>query len=97
MTRLIAVTAAALTLVAGAVQAQAPADTLAADVAAAIGDALTFGCVHADGVRLCLYQRQHPDTPTVPLDLQTRPSLAAVRPPPVDLMMYDQLLTGGTP
>ena len=69
----------------------------AADVAAAIGDALTFGCVHADGVRLCLYQRQHPDTPTVPLDLQTRPSLAAVRPPPVDLMMYDQLLTGGTP
>jgi transposase len=61
----------------------------------AIRLALQYGCLHADGVTLCLHQLQHP-TPLPPsLDLTARPRLAPVGAQPVDVRCYDQLLTEG--
>lgn len=65
-------------------------------IAAAVEQALTIGCVHADGVRLCLQQALHPAAATPALDLRDRPHLAAIGSQPIDLQVYDQLLTGGT-
>jgi transposase len=61
----------------------------------AIRLALEYGCVHADGVALCLHQLQHP-TPSLPsLDLTAHPRLAPVGTQPVEVRRYDQLLTEG--
>lgn len=63
-------------------------------IAQAVEQALTLGCAHADGVRLCLQQLLHPSPPTATLDLCDRPHLAAIGSQPIDLRVYDSLLTG---
>jgi transposase len=60
----------------------------------AITQALTHGCPHLDGVRLCLHQLQHPEVWQAPLDLTSHPQLAAVGQQPLDLRCYEQLLAG---
>jgi transposase len=63
-------------------------------IAQAVEQALTIGCVHADGVRLCLQLLLHP-APAVPaLDLHDRPHLATAHTQPIDLGVYDRLLCG---
>lgn len=62
----------------------------------AIERALSYGCVHLDGVLYCLYELagEEPTTAadTKPLDLSDRPDLDAVGNQPVDLSRYEQLL-----
>jgi len=65
----------------------------AEQVEQAIRLALEYGCIHADGVALCLHQVQHPTAPIPALDLTTHPRLAPVGTQPVDVGRYDQLLT----
>jgi hypothetical protein len=60
----------------------------------AIGQALEYGCLDVDGVRLCLHQIQHPNQPSAILDLSQHPQLSAVGSQPVDIRTYDYLLTG---
>jgi hypothetical protein len=61
----------------------------------AIEQALTYGCTHLDGVKLCLEQLQAP-TPILPLlDLTDKPHLAGVGTQAVDLTCYDQLIERG--
>jgi transposase len=65
----------------------------------AIEQALTYGCVHLDGVQYCLHQVME-TTPTdpgeernyQPSELPTRPDLEALGNQPVDLSRYEQLL-----
>ena len=45
----------------------------------AISQALTYGCAHLNGVRLCLRQLQYPEQPRGALDLTQRPQLAGPR------------------
>lgn len=54
--------------------------------------ALSYGCVHFDGVSQCLHQLQQPPVPLPLLDLSDKPHLAAVGTQPVDLHRYEQLL-----
>ena len=61
----------------------------------AIGLALEYGCLQADGVALCLHQLQPPTSPVPSLDLTAQPRLAPVGTQPVDVRCYDQLLTEG--
>jgi transposase len=61
----------------------------------AIRLALEYGCLHADGVALCLHQLQHPTLPIPSLDLTAQPRLAPVGMQPVDVGSYNQLLTEG--
>lgn len=61
-------------------------------VAQAVGQALEYGCAHADGVELCLRQLMKPGSPVSPLDLADWPKLAAVSIQTPDLHCYDQLL-----
>jgi transposase len=61
-------------------------------VAQAVEQALEYGCIHADGVKLCLRQLLNPDTPAPSLNLIDRPQWAAVGEQPPDLNCYDQLL-----
>jgi transposase len=63
-------------------------------VAQAVEQALEYGCIHADGVELCLRQLSVPDTPPVPLSLVDMPQWAAVGEQPPNLNCYDQLLEG---
>jgi len=65
-----------------------PADQLVL----AVGQALEYGCAHADGVKLCLHQLTHPGSPMDPIDLTRWPQLARVEVQPPDLRRYDQLL-----
>lgn len=67
-----------------------PAD----QVEAAVALALDYGCVHADGVELCLRQLQQADLPPPLLDRAMPPALAQVGVTPPDVHCYDQLLTG---
>jgi transposase len=63
----------------------------------AVRAALSYGCVHYDGVRLCLNQLLLPSTTPAALDLAAL-HLACLEPTgrqPVDLHQYDRLL-GGT-
>jgi len=62
----------------------------------AIEQALTYGCIHADGVTLCLHQLLHPDHPAAHLDLTDQPHLAQIGTQPLDFGGYDALLTGGS-
>ncbi len=64
-------------------------------VAQAIQQALALGCVHRDGVQLCLHQLLHPADALPSLDLSALPHLATVAAQPPDLQRYDQLLPGG--
>jgi transposase len=66
----------------------------AALVAQAIEQALTTGCTHADGVRLCLQQLLHPTPTALAFDLSNHPHLAAIGSQPIDLGVYERLLTG---
>jgi transposase len=61
----------------------------------AVTQALALGCVHLDGVRLCVHQLH--DQPSVPgpVDLTARPQLATIGSQPLDLHRYDQLLAKG--
>lgn len=61
-------------------------------VAQAIGQALEYGCAHADGVQLCLRQSMHPESPIAPMDLARWPELVTVGAQTPDLSRYDQLL-----
>jgi transposase len=63
----------------------------------AISAALAHGGAHLEGIRLRLRQLQQPDTSPAPLDLSTRPHLAALGQAPVNLRQYEALLEGGRP
>jgi transposase len=66
----------------------------AAHVEQAIEQAMQIGCVHADGVRLCLHQLSDPMPRLPPLDLRERPQLAGIGAQPIDLSVYEALLQG---
>jgi transposase len=61
-------------------------------VAQAVEQALTYGCVHADGVTLCLHQLSAPDEPPPSLAWAEPPPWAAVGQQSPDLTCYDRLL-----
>jgi hypothetical protein len=59
--------------------------------------AITYGCVHLDGILYCLHELAEESAPTEPaetkpLDLSLRPDLDAVGNQPVDLSRYEKLL-----
>ncbi len=60
----------------------------------AVTQALEYGCIHADGVALCLRQIQQPETAVAALDLADHPRLAGEIAAP-DLRRYEQLLAVG--
>jgi len=57
----------------------------------AVVQALEYGCIHADGVELCLRQLLRPETTTAALDLAGHPKLGSDLERP-DLRRYEQLL-----
>jgi transposase len=67
----------------------------AALIEQAIEQALSIGCIHADGVQLCLHHLLHPERPSPALDLSDHPHLGAIGAQPINLYQYEQLLTGG--
>lgn len=66
----------------------------AALICQAVEQALTIGCVHADGVRLCVQHLLHPDQAVSVLDVHDRPHLCAFGTQPRDLTVYERLLSG---
>ena len=66
----------------------------AARIEAAVEQALRYGCIHADGVELCLRQALHPETPPPLSDLPDHPKLAhlTTQHEVPDVGCYDQLL-----
>jgi transposase len=63
----------------------------AALIERAIAQALAYGCVHLDGVRLCLQQLLQPELPPA-LDLSAQPHLQTIGSQPLDLQRYERLL-----
>ena len=63
-------------------------------VTQAVEQALEYGCIHADGVELCLRQLLAPDAPPISLSWVDLPQWAAVGEQPPNLKCYDQLLEG---
>ncbi len=61
----------------------------------AVEQALSFGCVHFDGVKHCLEHLETPSTTVPLLDLADKPHLAALGNQPIDLARYDQLVERG--
>ncbi len=61
-------------------------------LSSAIEQALSYGCVHLDGVLHCLRQLTDVKEPTTSLDLSDRPDLDKVGNQPVDLSRYERLL-----
>lgn len=63
-------------------------------IQAAVEQALRYGCIHADGVELCLRQALHPETPPPLSDLPDNPKLAhlTTQHEAPDVGCYDQLL-----
>ena len=61
-------------------------------VSQAIAQALDYGCVHADGVELCLHQLLNPQGPVSALRWAHQPNWATVGMQPLNLGLYDQLL-----
>ena len=55
---------------------------------------LAYGCIHADGVELCLRQLLHPEATVAGLDVTGNPRLDRHIEPP-DLRRYEQLLVAG--
>ncbi len=60
----------------------------------AVIQALEYGCLHLDGIKLCLRQLMHPALAIPALDLTERPQLGLAIELP-DLQRYDQLLVAG--
>lgn len=58
----------------------------------AITQAMAFGCLHADGVLLCLNQLLQPAVSPTVLDLSHQPRLSSLGTQPLDLYRYDELL-----
>ncbi len=58
----------------------------------AIDQALSYGCVHLDGVLHCLHQLTEPKEPNTRLDLSDRPDLQHIGNQPVDISRYEKLL-----
>jgi transposase len=58
----------------------------------AIEQALSYGCVHLDGVVHCLHQLTEPKEAPASLDLSDRPHLQDIGNQPVDLSRYEKLL-----
>ena len=60
----------------------------------AIERAISYGCVHLDGVMYCLHELagEAPPEEVKPLDLSNRPDLDAIGTQPVDLSRYENLL-----
>lgn len=65
-----------------------PADV----VEQAIDQALSYGCVHLDGVLHCLHQLMEPKEPPQRLDLSDRPDLQNIGNQPIDISQYEKLL-----
>ena len=61
----------------------------------AVQQALSYGCAHADGVRLCLRQLQNAEAPLSAMDLTHWPQLKGVGTRQPDLQRYNQLLERG--
>jgi hypothetical protein len=61
----------------------------------AVTQAVTFGCLHADGVLLCLNQLLRPEAASVVLDLHDQPRLTRAGRQPIDLQPYEALLGVG--
>ena len=61
-------------------------------VSQAVAQALEYGCVHADGVELCLHQLLSPERSFSALKLVDQPSWATVGTQPLNLGLYEQLL-----
>ncbi len=61
----------------------------------AVEQALSYGCVHADGVLLCLRQLSQTEPQPPSLDLSDRPKLQSIGNQTLDLDRYNQLLGGG--
>lgn len=63
----------------------------------AVALAMEYGCVHADGVQLCLHQLLNPENVMPSLDLTAHPDLGqrltGVGNQVIDLSCYEQLLT----
>jgi transposase len=60
----------------------------------AVAQALAYGCIHADGVELCVRQLLHPEAVRAALDLAPNSRLDSHIEPP-DLRRYEQLLVAG--
>jgi len=60
----------------------------------AVEQALAYGCLHADGVTLCLHQLTEPEPILLSLDLSDHPELLSVATEVPDVACYDQLLAG---
>lgn len=60
----------------------------------AVAQALAYGCLHLDGVKLCLRQLMAPALPVATLDLSAHPQLGIAIELP-DVRCYDQLLVTG--
>jgi transposase len=58
----------------------------------AIDQALSYGCVHLDGVLHCLHQLLEPKEPPKSLDLSDRPDLQNIGNQPIDIARYEKLL-----
>ena len=58
----------------------------------AIEQALSYGCVHLDGVIHCLHQLTEPKEPPKSLDLSDRPDLQHIGNQPIDISRYEKLL-----
>jgi hypothetical protein len=55
----------------------------------AIEQALSYGCVHLDGVLHCLLQLTDSSAPPASLDLSDRPHLQNIGNQPIDLSPYE--------
>ncbi len=58
----------------------------------AIEQALSYGCVHLDGVLHCLHELTEPKDPPKSLELSDRPDLQNIGNQPVDVSRYEKLL-----
>src|SRR6266487_1164364 len=58
----------------------------------AIEQALSYGCVHLDGVLHCLHQLTEPKEPPKSLDLSDRPDLQNIGNQALDISRYERLL-----
>jgi transposase len=61
----------------------------------AIQQALAYGCLSADGVKLCLQQLLNPTLPLPTVSLTEPPGWVGLGQQPLDLHCYEQLLAGG--
>jgi transposase len=66
----------------------------AGQVQTAVEQALEYGCLHLDGVKLCLTQQQLSIPQFTPLDLTDQPHLRQVGHQQIQLGFYNQLLGG---